>query len=71
MRRTPFNFIPVKSYKRDSLLRESSPLLENPRPGFFQKWKRSVMKVSENYAMCAIVGHNKLIYIGLSYSMVL
>jgi hypothetical protein len=29
-----------------------------------------VIKVAENYAMCAIVGYNKLTYIGLSYSMV-
>ena len=36
----------------------------------FLLWNSAVIKVAENYAMCAIVGYNKLTYIGLSYSMV-
>ena len=57
--------------ERDSLLRESNSLLINPRSGFSKVEKCCVIKVSKNYAMCAIVGYNELIYIGLSYSIVL
>ena len=54
----------------NSLLRETNSLLVNPRPGLFQKWNNTVIKVSKNYAMCAIDSYNKLKHTVLSYSIV-